>query len=88
MGNHEGAAAAMAVMDRRQEHLHPRTHESEARKVQAVGEVEYMRAAGREAVDWIEANPGTFVRLTVSRMAHCPTVVNLLAWAAYVRPGV
>ena len=70
MGNHDGAAAAMDVMDRRQEHLHPRTHEAEARKVQAMGEVEYMRAAGREAVDWIEANPGTFAGLTVSRAAH------------------
>lgn len=70
MGNHDGAAASMDVMDRQQEHFHPRTHEAEAQKLQAMGEVEYMREAGREAVEWIEANPGTFVKLTVSRMAH------------------
>ena len=29
-----------------------------------------MRAAGREAIEWIEANPGTFARLTASRAAH------------------
>jgi hypothetical protein len=70
MGNHDGAAASMDVMDRRQEHRHPRTHESEARLVQQLGEVEYMRLAGREAVEWIAANPGTFVGMTVSRAAH------------------
>lgn len=70
MGNHEGAAASMDVMDRQQEHRHPRTHESEARLVQELGEVAYMRQAGREAMEWIAANPGTFVGLTVSRAAH------------------
>jgi len=70
MGNHAGAAAAMDVMDMREEFLHPRTHESEARKVQQLGEVVYMRQAGREALDWIEANPGTFMGLTASRVVH------------------
>jgi hypothetical protein len=70
MGNHEGAAAAMDVMDRRREHIHPRTQEAEARKLRELGEVVYMRQAGREALDWIEANPGTFVGLTASRVVH------------------
>lgn len=70
MGNHEGAAAAMDVMDRRQEHLHPRTHEAEARKVRELGEVVYMRQAGREALDWIRTRPVTFAGLTGSRVAH------------------
>jgi 4-amino-4-deoxy-L-arabinose transferase-like glycosyltransferase len=70
MGNHEGAAAAMDVMDSREEFLHPRTHESEARKVQELGEVAYMRQAGREAMVWIEANPWTFLKLTASRVGH------------------
>lgn len=70
MGNHEGAVAAMDVMDTLGEHLHPRTHEGEARKVQQMGEVVYMRQAGREAIDWIRANPGTFARLTASRAVH------------------
>ncbi len=70
MGNHEGAAAAMDVMDRRQEHIHPRTHEAEARLVRELGEVAYMRQAGREALDWIKTHPGTFVGLTASRVVH------------------
>ena len=69
MGNHDGAAAAMDVMDRRQEHIHPRTHEGEARKVQQLGEVVYMRQAGREALDWVKAHPSTFAKLTASRVA-------------------
>ena len=72
MGNHEGAAAAMEVMDRQggRVHVHPRALEAEERKVQELGEVVYMRQAGREALDWILANPGTFIGLTVSRAAH------------------
>jgi hypothetical protein len=70
MGNHDGAAAAMDVMDRDGEHLHPRTHEGEARKVQLMGEVAYMRQARTEALRWIRANPGEFTRLTLSRAAY------------------
>lgn len=70
MGNHDGAAGAMDVMDRINEHQHPRTHEGEARKVEQLGEVVYMRQAGREAMNWISAHPSTFASLTVSRAAH------------------
>jgi hypothetical protein len=71
MGNHDGAAAAIAVMDRRpQQYIHPRALETEARKLQQWGEVVYMRRAGREALDWIATNPGTFLWLTASRVAH------------------
>ncbi|UCF41478.1 MAG: hypothetical protein JSW43_03865 [Gemmatimonadota bacterium] len=70
MGNHEGAAAAMDVMDRREEFLHPRTHEAEARAVQELGEVEYMRRARGEALEWIGAHPGTFVSLTAQRFVY------------------
>jgi hypothetical protein len=70
MGNHDGAAAAMDVMDRHQEHIHPRTHEGEARKVQELGEVPYMRRAGEEALNWIGTNPWKFTKLTGSRIAH------------------
>jgi hypothetical protein len=92
MGNHEGAAAAMDVMDRQGEHLHPRTHEGEALKVQELGEVAYMRHAGHEALEWIRTNPATFVGLTTSRavlwwlgplyyppMALVVTAITLLA---------
>jgi hypothetical protein len=70
MGNHEGAAAAMEVMDRIAEHRHPRTHLDEARLVQEIGEVEYMRRARGEALDWIGGHPGEFARLTLARIAH------------------
>jgi hypothetical protein len=70
MGHHEGAAASMDVMDAREEHRHPRTHRAEARLVQELGEVQYMRAAGREALDWIRANPAESIRLTALRFIH------------------
>lgn len=70
MGNHEGAAAAMEVMDRLGEFRHPRTHESEAVLIQEMGEVPYMRAAGREALEWIAGHPAQFARLTISRAVH------------------
>ncbi len=70
MGNHEGAEAAMDVMDIRQEHIHPRTHREQARKLQEIGEAEYMRQAKLEALQWIRTNPGTFLRLTASRFVH------------------
>ncbi len=70
MGYHEGAAAAMEVMDAQGEHRHPRTHEAEARLVQELGEVPYMRAARSEAIAWMRANPTDSLGLIVSRLAH------------------
>ena len=70
MGNHEGAAGAMDVMDARQEHRHPRTHLEDARLVHELGEAEYMRRAKVEAIEWIRAHPGTFLRLTASRLTQ------------------
>ena len=69
MGNHEGAAAAMEVMDARQEPLLPRTQLAEARKVRAWGEIEYMRQAQHEALEWIRTHPVEFLWLTVQRIA-------------------
>ena len=68
MGNHDGAAAAMEVMDLHEEHRHPRTHEGEALLLRERGEVAYMRGAGREAAAWISSHPGEFIRLTASRL--------------------
>jgi dienelactone hydrolase len=70
MGNHEGVAAAMDVMDAREEHRHPRTHEREALLLREVGEVAYMRGAAREALGWIRSHPGGFLQLTASRVVH------------------
>jgi len=68
MGNHEGVAAAFDIMDRRrEEYVHPRALEREALKVQEMGEVPYMREAGREALEWIQANPVAFGKLTATR---------------------
>ncbi len=69
MGHHPGAVASMEVMDRTQEHRHPRTQEAEARRLQEVGEVRYMREARAEAMDWIRAHPGAAAKLTAERVA-------------------
>lgn len=70
MGNYEGAAAAMDVMDITQPGKHPRTHLAEALKLRELGEVEYMRQAGEEALAWIQENPGEFIKLTFQRFIH------------------
>ncbi len=70
MAHHEGAAAAMEVMDTRGEFRHPRTHEEEARKLRQLGEAEYMRQAGSEAMEWMRAHPTETGALTVQRVIH------------------
>ena len=72
MGNHQGAAPDMEVMDRLDLRLqaHPRLHCEEAEKVKQWGEIEYMRRARRDALEWIRANPGAFLRLTALRVLH------------------
>jgi hypothetical protein len=68
MGNHEGATAAIDHPHFR-DVPHPRTHVAEAMEVRQVGEAAYNRREGREAADWIRANPGSFARLTLERIA-------------------
>jgi hypothetical protein len=70
MGNHEGAYPAMEVMDAHEEHIHPRTHFSEARKLKEIGEIAYMNEALDDALTWIKSNPGEFIRLTGLRIFH------------------
>ena len=60
----------MEVMDAQQEHRHPRVHFTEVRKLQEVGEIEYMRQARYEALEWIRQHPGDFISLTVQRFAN------------------
>ena len=62
--------AAMDVMDAHEEHLHPRVHFTEARKLREIGEVAYMRGAMKDALEWIGSNPGEFLRLTGLRVLH------------------
>lgn len=70
MGNHEGAGANLELSARGGTERHPRTDEDEARKVAKLGELAYMRAAGREARAWIAAHPGEFLRLTGLRVVQ------------------
>jgi len=70
MGNHEGAAAAMDVMDLQEEFRHPRTHMEEARLIKAMGEMAYMHQARDEAIEWIKNNPTQFGWLTVQRFLY------------------
>lgn len=68
MGNHEGAGANLELSARGGTERHPRSSALEARKVQQLGELEYMRLAGREAAGWIREHPAAFLRLTGLRV--------------------
>ena len=70
MGNHEGAGATLDLSAKGGTERHPRTHVEEAKKVQQLGELEYMRRTGREATDWIRSHPAEFLRLTGLRAAQ------------------
>lgn len=83
MGNHEGATAAMETMNFSRPQ-HPRTQIAEARKVQQLGEVEYMRQAKREALAWIRENPLEFLKLTFMRFIYFWFGPLYLGWIAVV----
>ena len=71
MGNHTGAAADIDLLDvPGNTERHPRTNLAEARLLQEVGEIEYMRGARREALEWIGAHPAAFLRLTAQRVFY------------------
>jgi len=70
MGNHPGALATFEEMDVAGEYIHPRLLLGEARKVQELGEFEYMRKAQSEAVAWIVSHPAEFFWLTWRRIAN------------------
>ncbi len=70
MGNHDGATASIETAHFRIDPRHPRALASEALEVRDMGEVAYMRAAGREARAWIAEHPDRFAELTAERFAH------------------
>jgi 4-amino-4-deoxy-L-arabinose transferase-like glycosyltransferase len=71
VGNNDLAEAAMEVMDRRPVFpRHPAAQKAEARLLQNIGEIEYMRRAQHEALEWIEAHPREFLRLTALRFVY------------------
>jgi hypothetical protein len=62
IGNNPGALATFEEMDSRgSELLHPRLDLREARTVQDLGEIEYMREAQQDAVAWIVSHPFKFI---------------------------
>lgn len=69
LGNHEGALSNFEATYRLEgsRFRHPYVHVAEAREVARLGELEYMRRAGKEALDWIADNPGAFLGLTARR---------------------
>jgi hypothetical protein len=71
VGNNDRAEAAMEVLDRRRVMpRHPAAQGSEARLLVELGEMEYMRRARHEALDWIRANPSEFLRLSGLRVIY------------------
>jgi len=53
MGNHEGAAPTMEIMDEiGDEHRHPAAHIADAKKLREIGEIAYMQEAKEEAIDY------------------------------------
>ena len=71
MGNHEGAAATMEEMDAQQvAYRHPTLSYTEAHRLLDLGEIEFMRRAKMEALDWIRSNPRDFLWLTLQRIAN------------------
>lgn len=70
IGNHDGADADIHVSEARKPLCHPRVQVEEARKIQEQGEVAYMRAAGKEAIEWIRTHPRAFLLLTTQRIVY------------------
>jgi hypothetical protein len=72
LANREGAVADVEPMVRAEgdQIPHPRINLEQARLMQRIGEMEYMRRARREAFVWIRAHPGRFLLLTARRTFH------------------
>jgi hypothetical protein len=69
LGNHEGASADLWATDGGRR-LHPGNSVEEARRVAALGEIEYMRRARDAAVSWARSHPREFLSLTAARVWH------------------
>ncbi len=84
MGNHEGATADVDVTGPLEGSRlrHPRANPDEARLVRQMGEVAYMRQAGREALDWIRSHPAAYARLTALRVFHFWWGSPSMGWTA------
>ncbi len=70
LGNHEGAAPTIEQLVAKEHPRHPKADIMEARELQEVGEIRYMRGAAYEALEWIRTHPGDFVWLALQRFAN------------------
>jgi 4-amino-4-deoxy-L-arabinose transferase-like glycosyltransferase len=71
IANHTGADADIEVtFEREPGFRHPSANLEEARQVRDLGEVEYMRRAKHEALEWIRGHPAEFLRLTLMHFVH------------------
>jgi hypothetical protein len=50
--------------------FHPLQSVKQAERVKALGEVEFNREAMQDAINWIRANPGRFIKLTAERVFY------------------
>ncbi|MFC1661344.1 hypothetical protein ACFL3S_07845, partial [Gemmatimonadota bacterium] len=69
VANFEGTAADISVTMSRGKLRHPGRSVEEAQKVRDWGEGEYMKRARKDATTWILSHPGSFLWLTVKRIA-------------------
>jgi len=70
VGNHDNAHGDIEISEARRSFQHPRTDLGEAEQVRALGEGSYMMEKQREALDWIRAHPGEFLKLTGARLVY------------------
>lgn len=85
IANQDGANADIEVSLARLRTLrHPSENLEEARMVAELGEAEYMRRARNEAIEWIRAHPGEFLRLTLMRFVHFWCGPLRLPWLAAI----
>lgn len=65
VSNRDGAEVYSSENLRRAKH--PNVDREEALRVRAMGEAAYQKAKLKVAIEWIESNPGRFMRLTAAR---------------------
>jgi hypothetical protein len=65
LGNYEGSTGLSAGRL-----LHPAGNERELEKLRQMGELPYVAESKRQALQFIVAEPGTFVRLTLKRVLY------------------
>jgi 4-amino-4-deoxy-L-arabinose transferase-like glycosyltransferase len=65
LGNHEGSSGLSGGRL-----IHPAGNQHEFEKFRRIGEVSYIKESKRQALDFIAAQPGTFIWLTLKRFVY------------------